>query len=69
MRTAVLAAVAAAALGVGLTNTSVLAGKGNSFMNEAAPEIQVGDWINGDGRTDLADYKGEVVLLEFWQTH
>mgnify|MGYP001227890671 CR=1 FL=1 len=68
MRSAVLAAVAAAALGVGLTNTSVVAA-GNSFMGEAAPEIQVGDWINGDGRTDLADYKGEVVLLEFWQTH
>ena len=69
MRTTVLAAVAAAALGLALTNTSGVAGTGNSFLGQAAPEIQVGDWINGDGRTTLEDYRGEVVFLEFWGTH
>src|SRR5262245_11847810 len=53
---AVLAIVAAVALG----DTS-LAGK-------PAPEIQATDWIHGDGRTSLADFRGEVVLLEFWKT-
>lgn len=33
-----------------------------------APDIEVGDWINGDGRTSLADFRGEVVVLEFWAT-
>ena len=51
----------------GLTAHAVAAGK--SFMGQPAPEIQVQDWINGDGRTNLADLRGEVVLLEFWKTH
>ena len=33
-----------------------------------APDIQIQDTINGDGRTSLADFKGEVVFLEFWAT-
>jgi thiol-disulfide isomerase/thioredoxin len=56
--TAVLV-LAAAATAVG---DATLAGR-------AAPEIQATDWIHGDGRTTLADFKGEVVLLEFWKTH
>ncbi len=34
-----------------------------------APEVRIDAWINGDGRTALTDYRGDVVLLEFWQTH
>src|SRR5262245_44060291 len=52
---ALVAIVAAAALG-----DASLAGK-------PAPEIQAADWIHGDGRTSLADFRGEVVLLEFWK--
>jgi thiol-disulfide isomerase/thioredoxin len=37
-------------------------------VGRPAPEIQVTDWIGGDGRTALADFRGEVVLLEFWAT-
>jgi hypothetical protein len=33
-----------------------------------APEIFVSHWIGGDGRTSIADFRGEVVLLEFWGT-
>lgn len=41
----------------------------NAAVGELAPEIEVREWINGDGRTSLADFRGEVVLLEFWGTH
>lgn len=39
-----------------------------SLVGQPAPEIQAGAWIHGDGRTTLADFKGRVVLLEFWKT-
>ncbi len=39
------------------------------WVGKEAPEIQVSSWIQSDGRTSLADYRGEVVLLEFWSTH
>ena len=39
-----------------------------AVKGQAAPDIEVGDWINGDGRTSLADFRGEVVFLEFWAT-
>jgi thiol-disulfide isomerase/thioredoxin len=39
-----------------------------SLAGKPAPEIQATDWIHGDGRTSLADFRGEVVLLEFWKT-
>jgi hypothetical protein len=40
-----------------------------ALVGKTAPEITVSDWINGDGRTTLKDFRGEVVLLEFWKTH
>lgn len=39
-----------------------------SLAGKPAPEIQATDWVHGDGRTTLADFRGEVVLLEFWKT-
>jgi len=39
------------------------------LVGKEAPEISVKEWINGDGRTSLKDFRGEVVLLEFWQSH
>ena len=36
---------------------------------DLAPELRIDAWIHGDGRDTLADYRGDVVLLEFWQTH
>lgn len=46
-----------------------LAGTGKGFLGKQAPEIRPTDWINGDGRTSLEDFRGEVVMLEFWSTH
>ena len=37
-------------------------------VGQLAPEIFVSHWIGGDGRTSITDFRGEVVLLEFWGT-
>lgn len=34
-----------------------------------APEIEIRAWIRGDGLDRLEDFRGQVVLLEFWNTH
>ena len=41
----------------------------NTYLGKEAPEILLQEWIGGDGRNTLADFRGEVVLLEFWKTH
>jgi len=57
-----------AVLGLGLLHGSAPAQTRTSDV-KLAPEIEIRDWINGDGRTSLSDYRGQVVLLEFWNTH
>jgi thiol-disulfide isomerase/thioredoxin len=54
--TAVLVIVAAAVAGDG------------PLVGKEAPEIQATEWIHGDGRVALADFRGQVVILEFWKT-
>ena len=39
-----------------------------SLVGKDAPELQTREWINSDGRTAIADFKGEVVLIEQWKT-
>ncbi|MCK6479875.1 MAG: hypothetical protein L6R43_06925 [Planctomycetes bacterium] len=39
-----------------------------NLVGQDAPEIQTKEWINGDGRSAIADFKGEVVLIEAWAT-
>lgn len=39
-----------------------------AVVGQVAPDIQVSDWIGGDGRSSLEDFRGEVVFLEFWST-
>ncbi len=55
----VLLAVAAAPLA---------AGTGKSFLGQEAPEFQASDWIHRPARTSVAEYRGEVLLLEFSAT-
>lgn len=38
-----------------------------SLLGEEAPEISVKEWIKG-GPASIADFRGRVVLLEFWAT-
>ncbi len=39
-----------------------------SLVGKDAPELSTTEWINSDGRTSIADFKGEVVLIEAWKT-
>jgi hypothetical protein len=39
-----------------------------SHVGKEPPELQTKEWINSDGRTTLADFRGEVVLIEGWKT-
>jgi hypothetical protein len=32
-------------------------------------EISITEWMNTDGRTKLADFRGEVVLFKAWGTN
>jgi hypothetical protein len=41
----------------------------SAMVGSPAPAIHVTDWINGDGRQSLEDFRGDVVVLEFWKTH
>jgi len=62
-----------ACIALGLTalaaGTTVALAGGESIVGQDAPELQTREWINSDGRTTLADMKGEVVVVEGWKTH
>ena len=51
-----------------LGRTPVMAQDGPSLVGQDAPEISTKEWINSDGRSAIADFKGEVVLIEEWAT-
>lgn len=65
MKRAWLAAglVALAAGGLALAQESK-----EGIVGKDAPELQTREWINNNGRTAIADFKGEVVFIEQWKT-
>jgi len=52
----------------GAAGTAAAQDDPQSIVGKDAPEISTKEWINSDGRTSIADYKGEVVLLEQFAT-
>ncbi len=40
----------------------------HTLVGETAPELTARDWSRGDGRTEIAGFDGEMVLLAFWKT-
>lgn len=47
------------------------ANSGYGIAGEMAPELDISDWIDGDGKPTtfkLADHKGKFVFMEFWQS-
>jgi len=47
---------------------SPLLGSGKSFLGQVPPKIQPEDFINRPERTEVSDYQGELLLLEFFAT-
>jgi thiol-disulfide isomerase/thioredoxin len=51
-------------------NTAQAASNGYGIVGKQAPELKVGEWIDGKGKPTsfkLSDHKGKFVFLEFWQ--
>lgn len=65
---AALSLIAAAALAAPLSARSEDGAPAVAAKGRPAPAFEAADWIGGDGRTKLADFRGEVVLLVFWTT-
>ena len=61
-----LVASCAGTAGEGGGATSPSGGK-HELLNNPAPEV-AGDNINGKGKLSLAQWKGKVVLVDFWAT-
>lgn len=39
------------------------------LVGERAPEITPTAWIGGDGSAGIADFRGQLLLLNFWDSH
>lgn len=66
----VLATMAAVACGGGASEGSGPATPGGAkheLLNNPAPDF-TGDSVNGKGKVSLAQWKGKVVLVDFWAT-
>ena len=46
----------------------VLAGDEPSLVGKDAPAISTADFLQSDGRTQIADFKGEVLFIECFAT-
>jgi hypothetical protein len=66
MRAVLLTLVLGAAVFAGASG--VLAGNDPSILSQEAPAITTQEFLQCDGRTQMADYKGEVVFLEIFAT-
>jgi len=66
MRAIVLSLVLGAAVIAGASG--VFAAGDASILGQDAPAITTQDFLQCDGRTQIADYKGEVVFLECFAT-
>jgi hypothetical protein len=64
MRALTLCLVAAGALGIG----SGFAAEEKSIVGQDAPAIETKEFLQSDGRTQVADFKGEVLYIECFAT-
>jgi hypothetical protein len=39
---------------------------GQSFVGQMAPDFTIEQWTNGTGKNLLSEFRGRVVLIEFW---
>ncbi len=68
LRAAVLPAALLLASPLALAHGTEPCDEAGCLVGKPAPEITTPDWIRSDGRTRLAEFRGEVVLLESWAT-
>ena len=69
-RAVIALAVTVAACGGGAAETGGAAGPGGAkheLLNNPAPDFS-GDSVNGKGKVALAQWKGKVVIVDFWAT-
>ncbi len=67
----VLKAGAASATAMLLPATSFAAKHNYGIVGRVAPELEISDWIDGDGKSTsfkLAEHRGKFVFMEFWQS-
>ena len=38
-------------------------------VGDKVPSFALGKMINGDGRTNLDEFRGQPVMVDFWGTH
>lgn len=71
-RRQILKASAASAAAILLPATAFAAKKHDyGIVGRVAPELEISDWINGDGKATsfkLAEHQGKFVFMEFWQS-
>jgi hypothetical protein len=48
--------------------SAVFAGGDASILGKEAPAITTAEFLNSDGRTQIADFKGEVLFIECFAT-
>lgn len=66
MRAIALAAILGSALLV--ATSGVFAAGDKSILGQDAPAIDTKEFIQSDGRTAVADFKGEVLFIECFAT-
>ena len=49
--------------------SAALAAQQRAAVGQAVPDFTFGKLRNGDGRQKLSEFRGQVVMLEFWGTH
>jgi hypothetical protein len=47
---------------------AVFAGDDPSILGKDAPSIDTKEFLNSDGRTQISDFKGEVLFIECFAT-
>jgi hypothetical protein len=65
MRAVTLALVA---IGVAAGAAGVFAAEDKSIVGQDAPAIETKEFLQSDGRTQVADFKGEVLYIECFAT-
>jgi len=68
MRNVALAALAVGSLTVGSLGAASVFAADAKLLGKDAPALEVKEFLQCDGRTQVADFKGEVLFIECFAT-